>query len=302
MYIEDKKIAKKVEALMDESEGYWAEEEYSGFVQTYLKAWDLLPVPKEEYDDSYHLAEGLAEGYLLLGNHSDARKWAEIMSHCDLERLDDGAREYVMGRVLFESGDQENAKEKFAVAMTKSAGRAFIGAPKKYTELLKKNDHPQFHINKRIEQEEREETEQEELDDELYEQIESLSEEGNEFVDEDDYAAALKKFKEALALVPEPKTKWEAAFWLYASIGDMYLFLEDHRASAEAFYNALNCPDGQESAFVHLRLGEVLFEIGEKEEALDNLLRAYMLEGKKLFENEEEKYFDFLKKNIEGMG
>lgn len=143
---------------------------------------------------------------------------------------------------------------------------------------------------------------EEELDDELYDQIESLSEDGNVFVDQDDYIAALKKFEEALALVPEPKTKWEAAFWLYASIGDMYLFLEDYKASADAFYNALNCPDGQESAFVHLRLGEALFEIDEKEEALDNLLRAYMLEGKELFKDEEEKYYDFLKNNVEGIG
>ncbi|SHG41624.1 tetratricopeptide repeat protein [Pedobacter caeni] len=299
MDIADKKTAKNLERLMDESEGYWAEEDYAGFVQAYLKAWDMLPVPKEEYDDSYHLAEGLAEGYLLLGNHSEAMKWAEIMSHCDLERLDDGEREYVMGKVLFESGDLQNAKEKFAVAMTKSAGRAFISGPEKYTELLKKNDHQQLQINNNIEQKQ---GEPEELDDELYEQIESLSEEGNEFVDEDDYAAALEKFKEALVLVPEPKTKWEAAFWLYASMGDMYLFLEDYEASADAFYYALNCPDGQESGFVHLRLGEALYEINKKEDALQHLLRAYMLEGKELFNDEEEKYYDFLKNNVEGIG
>lgn len=300
MDIADKKTARNFERLMDESEGYWAEEDYSGFIQAYLKAWDMLPVPKEEYDDSYHLAEGLAEGYLLLGKHSDAMKWAEMMSHCDLERLDDGAREYAMGKVLFESGDLENAKENFAIAMTKSAGRAFISAPEKYKELLKKNEHPQLQRNSRTEL--AAQKPEEELDDELYEQIESLSEEGNEFVEEDDYAAALNKFKEALALVPEPKIKWEAAFWLYAGIGDMCLFLEDYKASADAFYHALNCPDGQESGFVHLRLGEALFEIDKKEDALEHLLRAYMLEGKELFNDEEEKYYDFLKNNVEGIG
>ena len=50
-----------------------------------------------------------------------------------------------------------------------------------------------------------------ELDDKLYERIEELSEEGNEFADEERYAQARAKFEEALSLVPAPKTDWEAA-------------------------------------------------------------------------------------------
>lgn len=138
MYIEDKKIAKKVEDLMEESEEYYENEDYSVFIDTYLKAWDIVPLPKEKYEESYHLAEGLAEGYLLVGNHKDSIKWAEIMGVCNLERADDGAREFILGKMLFESGDLENAKEKFALAMIKSEGRAFVDEPKKYIELLKK--------------------------------------------------------------------------------------------------------------------------------------------------------------------
>ncbi|AOM79182.1 hypothetical protein [Pedobacter steynii] len=137
MEIKDQKIAAKLEDLIEESEGYYEEEDYEGFVKVSLKAWDILPTPKEVYDESYHLAEGLAEGYLLTGNHKESIKWAEIMGNCDMERADDGAREFILGKMLFESGDLENAKEKFALAMIKSEGRAFVSAPKKYSDLLK---------------------------------------------------------------------------------------------------------------------------------------------------------------------
>lgn len=138
-----------------------------------------------------------------------------------------------------------------------------------------------------------------EIPDEDYARIEKLSEEGNNLVDRNEFAMALQKFKKALELVPSPKNKWEASLWLYASIGDMYLFMEDFEQAKDSFFNALNCPDGQESAFVHLRLGEALYELKEEENALDHLLKAYMLEGEEIFNEEEEKYLDFLKSRIE---
>jgi Flp pilus assembly protein TadD len=65
-----------------------------------------------------------------------------------------------------------------------------------------------------------------ELDDEIYGRITELSDEGNELAEDDNFEAAVAKFSEALELIPAPKTDWEAATWLYASIGDMYYSLE----------------------------------------------------------------------------
>jgi tetratricopeptide (TPR) repeat protein len=138
-----------------------------------------------------------------------------------------------------------------------------------------------------------------ELDDETYQHVERLSEEGNVLVDKNDFDGALKKFNLALDLLPSPKKNWEAALWLYASIGDMYLFRKEFVAAKNSFFEALNCPDGQGSPFVHLRLGESLYELKEEEKAVDHLLRAYMLEGKEIFVEEEDKYFNFLKERVE---
>jgi len=138
-----------------------------------------------------------------------------------------------------------------------------------------------------------------ELSDKDYDRIEKLSEQGNNLVDEDDFEGAINKFRQALDIVPSPKENFEASLWLYSSIGDMYLFTEEYEEAKNNYFNALNCPDGQESRFVHLRLGETLYELGELEKALDHLLRAYISEGPEIFAEEEEKYFEFLKSRVE---
>ena len=47
-----------------------------------------------------------------------------------------------------------------------------------------------------------------------------------------------------------------------------------------------------------LRLGQCSSELG-KEDAVEYLMRAYMLAGKDIFENDDEKYFDMIKNLIE---
>jgi len=89
----------------------------------------------------------------------------------------------------------------------------------------------------------------ENLSEELNKKIEQLVAEGNVLVDEDDYVSALDKFEDALDLIPNPKSSWDEALWIYASIGDMQVFTEDYESAAENFFNALNCPDAQQIAF-----------------------------------------------------
>lgn len=50
--------------------------------------------------------------------------------------------------------------------------------------------------------------------------------------------------------------------------------------------------------FILLRLGQCFLETNNTEQAKEFLLRTYMIEGKAIFEEENEKYFQFLKANI----
>jgi hypothetical protein len=51
------------------------------------------------------------------------------------------------------------------------------------------------------------------------------------------------------------------------------------------------------SPFLHLRLGQCQFELGNLERATDELARAYMVAGEEVFEGAD-KYFDFLKTRL----
>jgi tetratricopeptide (TPR) repeat protein len=138
-----------------------------------------------------------------------------------------------------------------------------------------------------------------ELEGDLYRRVKRLSEQGNRHMEAEAWDKAVSIFDEALELLPEPKNQWEAALWLHASIGDACFMKGDFARAKEALFDALNCPDGNGNPFVLIRLGEVLLELGDTERAKEYLLRAYMLEGKGIFEAEDPKYLLFLEEHFD---
>ncbi|MED4402852.1 hypothetical protein ABET41_16005 [Metabacillus fastidiosus] len=117
---------------------------------------------------------------------------------------------------------------------------------------------------------------------------------GNDFVEKGQVNKAIESYIEALDLVPLPKNDWETSTWIYTALGDTYFYDCDYEMAKNNFYNALNCPNGGSNPFIILRLGESLFECGEIDKAKEYLLRAYMLEGYKIFFNEDDKYFELI--------
>lgn len=140
-----------------------------------------------------------------------------------------------------------------------------------------------------------------ELSTEVADEILKLSESGNEYIDEDDFDSAIGAWEEALALIPEPQNEYIQSVWLNASIGDAY-FLQDDFKKALRFFEIAKSntrEDVHGNPFIMLRLGECYLEQGDKEKAKDYLLKAYLLEPDGIFYGEEDKYFDFLKANVE---
>ena len=139
-----------------------------------------------------------------------------------------------------------------------------------------------------------------ELTNEIYEEIEALSEEGNEYFESENYGKAIEVWEKALFLIPNPQNFYSESQWLEASIGDAYFQLKDYINALEHFQNAKNNieENGYENPFIMLRLGQTLLENQRSEEAKEYLLKAYMFEGEEIFEDADEKYFNFLKQNI----
>lgn len=138
-----------------------------------------------------------------------------------------------------------------------------------------------------------------ELDEQIYIEIQTLSQLGDEFAEKGNYPAALAEYWKAFDLIPETKTDWEAATWLLAAIGDANFLGKDFQAGRDNLSNAMQCPDAIGNPFLHLRLGQCQFELGNFERAADELTRAYALSGEEIFSGEDPKYFDFLKTKIE---
>lgn len=85
------------------------------------------------------------------------------------------------------------------------------------------------------------------------------------------------------------------------SIGDIYFLQGKYEEAFDNFEDARNNLSGEgiNNPFILLRLGQSAFELEKKELATENLLRAYMLEGKEIFEEDDKKYFEFLKSNVD---
>src|SRR5438477_11803262 len=102
-----------------------------------------------------------------------------------------------------------------------------------------------------------------ELDDEVYEVIKARCAEGDELAEADRFDEAVRKYEDALALVPKPVDHWSAATWIYAAIGDAWFLKGEYERARHAMNRALICPDGIGNPFIHLRLGQAQFELGD---------------------------------------
>lgn len=140
-----------------------------------------------------------------------------------------------------------------------------------------------------------------ELEDKVYEKIVKLCEKGDSLVEEGKNEKAVSTYLDALEMVPFPKEDWEASTWIYAAIGDSYYMIKKYGEAEEYFYNAMNCPEGITNSFILLRQGQIMYELKKIEKAQEFLLRAYMLDGKDIFNSEDKKYWKFLKTKIGGI-
>lgn len=135
----------------------------------------------------------------------------------------------------------------------------------------------------------------------LHAEIQRLSTAGDVSASARRFEEAIEYYNAAWALVPEPKTEWNASTWLLAAIGEA-AFLGGYKGSAlEALRFAMHCPDGIGNPFLHLRLGQVLFDQGDQDAAADELARAYMGAGPEIFDHEEPRYFAFLSTRMQGI-
>lgn len=137
-----------------------------------------------------------------------------------------------------------------------------------------------------------------ELPDAIHQQIVTLSKKGDVLASQSMYREAIVKYTAALELLPPPREKWRACTWLLVAIGDAHFLAKNYRSARAALTDAMHCPDAIGNPFVHLRLGQVQYELGNSTRAADELARAYMGGGKEIFAPEDPKYFAFVRSKL----
>jgi tetratricopeptide (TPR) repeat protein len=130
-------------------------------------------------------------------------------------------------------------------------------------------------------------------------EMDTLCREGDEHLDAGKFDAALNAYRAAEKLLPYPKEDWEASTWIFTAIGEALFFKGEFSEALKNLRRAVACPGGLGNPVVHLRLGEVHFELSDFDQAADELTRAYMGAGKEIFSSEDQKYLNFLATKID---
>ena len=134
-----------------------------------------------------------------------------------------------------------------------------------------------------------------ELADATHKRIKALCAEGDQRGRDGRTVEAIESYEAAWSLLPEPKTDWEAATWILAAIGDTHYLSGEFERGRDSLLTAMHCPDAIGNPFLHLRLGQCQFELGNRKRAGDELARAFLLGGWELFQDEDPRYLDFVK-------
>ena len=117
----------------------------------------------------------------------------------------------------------------------------------------------------------------------IHAEVERLSAEGSSLLEGGEHKRAVAKFEAALQLLPEPRSRWSAATWLYTTIGDAEIELGRLKKARDALRNAATSPEAAANPYPQLRYGQVLADLGERDAAADPLAKAAMIGGVTLF-------------------
>lgn len=122
--------------------------------------------------------------------------------------------------------------------------------------------------------------------------VESIIDKADKKLDYGDYKKAQALYEKALALLPKPQREQEMYVEIIAAIGDTLLFQGKNSAALKLYNDIMKLPKAQENAFLHLRRGQVYCGMDKMDLAETDLKRALELGGEKIFEDEQEEYYE----------
>ena len=112
------------------------------------------------------------------------------------------------------------------------------------------------------------------------------------------YSDAIQGYWRAYDLLPNPKQNWRQTTHLLAAIGEANFLVGNYEACRDNLSLAMYSPGAIGTPTIHLRLGACQYELGNMDRAADELARAYILAGKSIFKERDQKYLTFVKTKL----
>ena len=122
----DPDIKRRVEALINEAMGAFQAHDIGPSIGALTRAWEPLPAPEEAWSESFLIAKYMTHTYFNAHQLDQAHTWATIFNRCHVIRSY-GESELLLGKVLFEKAQLEEARGWFAKADALSKGRVWKG-------------------------------------------------------------------------------------------------------------------------------------------------------------------------------
>lgn len=127
------------------------------------------------------------------------------------------------------------------------------------------------------------------------EELERLSAWADSRQDAEDYEAVAEIWRSLLDQLPEPALEHPLAMWAHASLGDALFQVGQFEQANAALAQAL-LAGATDEAFVWLRKGQSLVELGDEKAGVEALTSAYLLMGDEILDDEDPKYQQLLAK------
>lgn len=129
--------------------------------------------------------------------------------------------------------------------------------------------------------------------------VQSKIDDGDEFLNGGDFPRATELYLNAIALIPDPKEDHWVSLPAYTALGESHFYAGNYDNALKAYRMAIKAPGGVENPLIHLRFGQAYYELGDLNRAADSFTRAYALDGRAVFDREDEKYLRFLGTQID---
>lgn len=124
-----KTLSNKADELFDEAN-------YKDALEVYREAFELVPVPKTDWEASTWLLTAILDTYYYAKSYEAAKDIADYVMHCP-DAIGNPYIHLRAGAVHFELGDMESASDEFTRAYGLEGEKIFDDEPPRFLEFLR---------------------------------------------------------------------------------------------------------------------------------------------------------------------